>query len=221
MDFFIQNAYAQGAQQQGSGSFIIMMVLMFAAFYFLLIRPQQKKQKAHNELVNALRKEVGQEAIADEAEDATATYFSEQPDWFDRAKVVASIDERSESEEKQMTLVRVLQEVAKLEPGEITELITGFVPAPPLSWDLRDSPCPITPGPAYPFGERRQPHTGRCCCFPEMPLLSGPCCLRVSGAVAPSAPVRFFGPISPAEGHKHQTVLASGSSEPLAQKAID
>ena len=46
MDFFIQNAYAQGAQQQGDGtSFIIMMVLMFAAFYFLLIRPQQKKQK--------------------------------------------------------------------------------------------------------------------------------------------------------------------------------
>ena len=31
-----------------------MMVLMFAAFYFLLIRPQQKKQKAHTELVSGL-----------------------------------------------------------------------------------------------------------------------------------------------------------------------
>jgi len=56
MDFFIQSAYAQGAAAQGdSTSFIIMMVLMFAAFYFLLIRPQQKKQKAHTELVSGLQ----------------------------------------------------------------------------------------------------------------------------------------------------------------------
>ena len=62
MDFFIQNAYAQGAQQQGDGtSFIIMMVLMFAAFYFLLIRPQQKKQKQHQELVSGLQ--VGDEVL--------------------------------------------------------------------------------------------------------------------------------------------------------------
>ena len=55
MDFFIQNAHAQGAQQGDSTSFIIMMVLMFAAFYFLLIRPQQKKQKAHTEMVGGLK----------------------------------------------------------------------------------------------------------------------------------------------------------------------
>ena len=62
MDFFIQNAYAQGAQSQGDGtSFIIMMVLMFAAFYFLLIRPQQKKQKQHAELVAGLQ--VGDEVL--------------------------------------------------------------------------------------------------------------------------------------------------------------
>ena len=60
MDFFIQNAYAQGAQPQGDGtSFIIMMVLMFAAFYFLLIRPQQKKQ--NQELVSGLQ--VGDEVL--------------------------------------------------------------------------------------------------------------------------------------------------------------
>ena len=57
MDFFIQNAYAQGAQPQGGGtSFIIMMVLMFAAFYFLLIRPQQKKAKEHRALLDNLKK---------------------------------------------------------------------------------------------------------------------------------------------------------------------
>ncbi|HNP65351.1 MAG TPA: preprotein translocase subunit YajC [Woeseiaceae bacterium] len=62
MDFFIQNAYAQGAQQGGdSTSFIIMMVLMFGAFYFLLIRPQQKKQKAHTALVAGLK--VGDEVL--------------------------------------------------------------------------------------------------------------------------------------------------------------
>jgi preprotein translocase subunit YajC len=63
MDFFIQNAYAQGAQQsQGGGmSFLIMMGLMFAAFYFLLIRPQQKKQKQHQELVSGLQ--VGDEVL--------------------------------------------------------------------------------------------------------------------------------------------------------------
>jgi len=61
MDFFIQNAYAQGAQQGDGTSFIIMMVLMFVAFYFLLIRPQQKKQKQHQELVSALQ--VGDEVL--------------------------------------------------------------------------------------------------------------------------------------------------------------
>ncbi len=61
MDFFIQNAYAQGAGQGDSTSFIIMMVLMFGAFYFLLIRPQQKKQKAHTELVAGLS--VGDEVL--------------------------------------------------------------------------------------------------------------------------------------------------------------
>lgn len=62
MDFFIQNAYAQGAEGEGgSTSFIIMMALMFGAFYFLLIRPQQKKQKAHAALISGLQ--VGDEVL--------------------------------------------------------------------------------------------------------------------------------------------------------------
>tara|TARA_B100001287_G_scaffold225827_1_gene195421 strand:- start:578 stop:904 length:327 start_codon:yes stop_codon:yes gene_type:complete len=62
MDFFIQNAFAQGAASQDGGtSFIIMMILMFAVFYFLLIRPQQKKQKAHSALVAGLS--VGDEIL--------------------------------------------------------------------------------------------------------------------------------------------------------------
>lgn len=30
------------------------MIIIFVAFYFLLIRPNQKRQKAHNEMVKAL-----------------------------------------------------------------------------------------------------------------------------------------------------------------------
>ena len=61
MDFFIQNAYAQTAQQGSSTGFFIMMALMFAAFYFLLIRPQNKKQKQHQQMVSELK--VGDEVL--------------------------------------------------------------------------------------------------------------------------------------------------------------
>jgi len=55
MDFLIQNAHAQGAQQGDAFSFLLPMIIIFAAFYFLLIRPQQKKQKAHTALISSLK----------------------------------------------------------------------------------------------------------------------------------------------------------------------
>jgi len=55
MDFFIQSAHAQGAQQGDPFGFLLPMIVIFAAFYFLLIRPQQKKQKAHAALVSSLK----------------------------------------------------------------------------------------------------------------------------------------------------------------------
>ncbi len=60
MDFFINTAHAQG-EQGGGISFFVMIFIMFGAFYFLLIRPQQKKQKAHTELVASLS--VGDEIL--------------------------------------------------------------------------------------------------------------------------------------------------------------
>ena len=55
MDFLISSAYAQNAAPQGSPfGFLVPMLVIFGAFYFLLIRPQQKKQKAHGELIAAL-----------------------------------------------------------------------------------------------------------------------------------------------------------------------
>ena len=55
MDFLIQTAHAQGAEQASPFGMLLPMVVIFAAFYFLLIRPQQKKQKAHAALVSALK----------------------------------------------------------------------------------------------------------------------------------------------------------------------
>ena len=61
-DFFINNAWAQTAPQQGGGtSFFIMMVVFFVIFYFLLIRPQQKQAKEHREMIESLSK--GDEVI--------------------------------------------------------------------------------------------------------------------------------------------------------------
>ncbi len=61
MDFFISNAYAQGAAQADPFGFLLPMVIIFGAFYFLLIRPQQKKQKAHTQLVSELA--IGNEVL--------------------------------------------------------------------------------------------------------------------------------------------------------------
>ncbi len=54
MDFLISPAHAQGVAQGDAFGFFLPMVVIFVAFYFLLIRPQQKRQKAHTELVSAL-----------------------------------------------------------------------------------------------------------------------------------------------------------------------
>lgn len=61
MDFLISAAHAQTAQQGDPFSFLLPMLIIFGAFYFLLIRPQQKRQKAHTALVNALS--VGDEVL--------------------------------------------------------------------------------------------------------------------------------------------------------------
>ncbi len=61
MDFLISPAYAQDAANSSPFGFFLPMIIIFVAFYFLLIRPQQKRQKAHTELVNALS--AGDEVI--------------------------------------------------------------------------------------------------------------------------------------------------------------
>jgi preprotein translocase subunit YajC len=52
-------AYAQAAGQAGASSIaspLLLVGMMFVIFYFFLIRPQQKRQKQHQEMVNAVRR---------------------------------------------------------------------------------------------------------------------------------------------------------------------
>ena len=56
MQFFIQDAHAQGGGVGGGPGELIFIVVIFVVFYFLLIRPQQKRAKEHRLLVEALAK---------------------------------------------------------------------------------------------------------------------------------------------------------------------
>jgi Domain of unknown function (DUF1858) len=85
-----------------------------------------------SELVNKLRAAVGQPPIASDDADERAAYFSSQPEWFDAANVVESIDE-SKSDPRKMPVVTVLQRAATLQRGQILELITNFLPAPGIA----------------------------------------------------------------------------------------
>lgn len=57
---FISEAYAQAAGASAGGleslQQFLPLVLIFVVFYFLLLRPQQKKMKAHREMVSQLRR---------------------------------------------------------------------------------------------------------------------------------------------------------------------
>lgn len=56
---FISEAWAQGGPAGGDSNMILQllpMLLIFVVFYFLLIRPQQKKMKAHKEMIGNLRR---------------------------------------------------------------------------------------------------------------------------------------------------------------------
>lgn len=56
---FVTPAYAQAAGGAGAGAAFaqfIPLILIFAIMYFLMIRPQQKRLKAHREMVAAVKK---------------------------------------------------------------------------------------------------------------------------------------------------------------------
>src|SRR3954454_7249112 len=58
MPMLISTAYAQGTGLLDQSALVqfLPLVLIFVVFYFLLIRPQQKKQKDHRTMLDALRR---------------------------------------------------------------------------------------------------------------------------------------------------------------------
>lgn len=87
---------------------------------------------APSELVNRLRAAVGQAAISDvDNRGDRESYFAPCPEWFDRDRIVASVDDRSEDEdETTMPLVHVYEKARDISGAEIVELITKHLPAP-------------------------------------------------------------------------------------------
>ena len=61
MDLLISPAWAQAGAQADPITSFLPLIIIFVLFYFLLIRPQQKRQKEHKQMVEAL--EVGQEIV--------------------------------------------------------------------------------------------------------------------------------------------------------------
>lgn len=56
---FITPAFAQSAAPAGGGGLIVQLlpfILIFAIIYFLILRPQQKRAKAHRDMVAALQR---------------------------------------------------------------------------------------------------------------------------------------------------------------------
>jgi hypothetical protein len=99
-------------------------------------------------LVNMLRAAVGQEPVALGDSGMIGSYFSSQPEWFDASKIVASIDE-TVTDPDEMPIVTVLHRAATLQPGEMLELVTAFLPAPGIEimkrkgllvWSLQQTP---------------------------------------------------------------------------------
>ncbi len=59
MDFFIRNAWADGAAPAAMGEGLagmVPLILIFVIFYFLILRPQIKRAKEHKQMAAALAK---------------------------------------------------------------------------------------------------------------------------------------------------------------------
>ena len=54
LSFFISDAHAQGAGGAASQFSLLLPIVFIGVIYFLMIRPQQKKQKEHRAMMDAL-----------------------------------------------------------------------------------------------------------------------------------------------------------------------
>ncbi len=81
-----------------------------------------------HEIVNTLRKMVGQDVL--EGLQADADGQQSAPSWYDPAKIAKRLDARPIIQQGGHPLGDVLSDVKELKSGEVYELITPFLPAP-------------------------------------------------------------------------------------------
>ncbi len=79
------------------------------------------------DLINLLRKEVGQDTI-NLAEETN--YITEKPEWFNENKIIRSLDIREMLNRGEQPVNQVISDLHGLEPDQIYEIIAPFIPAP-------------------------------------------------------------------------------------------
>jgi hypothetical protein len=82
------------------------------------------------ELVNTLRKEVGQSGLSGIEDEQHADYITKEPKWFSKKRVVQTIDVRDMLHHGEQPVHEVLSSVKRLKKKEILEVIAPFLPAP-------------------------------------------------------------------------------------------
>jgi len=79
------------------------------------------------DLINLLRKEVGQDTIEMANE---VNYNTKQPAWFDLSKVKSELDVREMLNTGEQPVNQVISDLNKIKTDEIYKVIAPFVPAP-------------------------------------------------------------------------------------------
>ncbi len=79
------------------------------------------------DLVNRMRKEVGQDLLGDEEE---TEYQTVQPSWFDENKLHKELDAREMLAAGEHPVNQVMADLKQLPPGKIYKLLVPFLPAP-------------------------------------------------------------------------------------------
>jgi len=79
------------------------------------------------ELINRLRKEVGQDLFE---ENMTTTYQTTKPEWFDPQLIAHELDAKNMLAAGEHPVNQVMAELQNMENGKIYKLVAPFLPAP-------------------------------------------------------------------------------------------
>lgn len=80
-----------------------------------------------SDLINLLRKEVGQDLISIESKNA---YTSSKPKWFDEKLIVKEFDVREMLAAGEHPVNQVIADLKQMENNTIYKLVSSFIPAP-------------------------------------------------------------------------------------------